>query len=53
MTKLKCKPCNLVYKDDGSVSVCKKCGGELKRIKVHRVKIKNLTIFPKNQMGGG
>ena len=44
MTKLKCKPCGLFYKDDGSVSECEKCGGDLRQIKVHNVKIKNLTI---------
>ena len=44
MTKLKCKPCGLFYKDDGSVSECEKCGGELRRIKVHNVKIESLII---------
>lgn len=43
-TRLKCKPCNLFYKDDGSVTVCENCGQELKRIKVHHVKIAKVTI---------
>jgi len=46
-TRLKCKPCNLFYKDDGSISNCGKCGEELKQIKVHHVKIKSLTIASK------
>ena len=53
MTRLKCKPCNLFYKDDGSVSKCKKCGGELKQIKVHNVKIKSLTLVSNRPMIGG
>jgi len=52
MTKLKCKPCGLFYKDDGSVSECEKCGGDLKRIKVHNVKIENLTVFTKQSNVG-
>jgi hypothetical protein len=43
-TKLKCKPCNLFYKDDGSVTVCENCGQALKQIKVHHVKIAKVTI---------
>jgi len=52
MTKLKCKPCHLFYKDDGSVSVCEKCGKELKRIKVHTLKIKSVTVHSKTKMRG-
>ena len=44
MTKLKCKPCGLFYPDDDTVYVCDKCGGALRQIKVHNVKIKSLTI---------
>ena len=46
-TKLKCKPCNLFYKDDGSVSQCEKCGDDLKQIKVHHVTIKSVKVISK------
>ena len=47
MTKLKCKPCGLFFKDNGIVSECEKCGGELRQIKVHNVKIQDLIIHTK------
>jgi len=47
MTKLKCKPCGVFYKDDGSVSECGKCGGDLKQIRVHNVKIESLIVHTK------
>jgi rRNA maturation endonuclease Nob1 len=43
-TRLKCKPCHLFYKDDGTITECQNCGGDLKRIRVHHVTIKNVTI---------
>jgi len=43
-TRLKCKPCHLFYDDDGSVTVCEKCGMELKRIRVHSVKPESITV---------
>ena len=46
-TKLKCKPCKLFYKDDGSISHCEKCGGDLKQIKVHHIKIENVKVVLK------
>jgi len=46
-TKLKCKPCNLFYKDDGSISHCENCGDELKQIKVHHVEIKSVKLVTK------
>jgi len=52
-TKLKCKPCHLFYKDDGSILECEQCGGELRRIKVHDVKIKSLTLVTKKPKIGG
>ena len=52
MTRLKCKPCKLFYKDDGSISKCENCGGDLKRITVHTLKIKSLTIHSKAKNKG-
>ena len=52
-SKLKCKPCGLFFKDNGIVSECEKCGGDLKRIKVHNVKIENLIIHTKQSYVGG
>jgi len=51
-TKLKCKPCGLFFKDggitsktfEGIITECGKCGGELRRIKVHNVKTESLII---------
>ena len=43
-TKLKCKPCNLFYKDDGSIAKCEVCGKDLKQIKVHHVTIKSVKL---------
>ena len=52
-TKLKCKPCNLFFKDEGYLYLCPKCGEVLRRIKVHHVQPKNITIFGKeNKIGG-
>ena len=51
MTKLKCKPCKLFYTDDGSVTKCEKCGGELNRITVHGLKPVNIKSQPKNKIG--
>ena len=46
-TKLKCKACNLFYKDNGSISHCEKCGNKLKQIKIHTLKIKNIIVVIK------
>jgi len=51
-TRLKCKPCGLFYNDDGNVLKCENCGQKLKRIKIHNVKIKNLTIHPNSSFTG-
>jgi len=52
VTRLKCKPCKLFYEDDGSVSKCANCGGDLKRITVHALKIKSLTVHSKAKTKG-
>ena len=53
-TRLKCKPCAVFYKDggiasktfEGIITECEKCGGELMQIRVHNLKIKNITVTP-------
>ena len=49
MTKLKCKNCKLFYPDDGSITECDQCGGELKQITVHGLKPVNIVSQPKNK----
>ena len=51
-TRLKCKPCNEFY-DDDDVSMCKNCGGDLKRITVYSLMPKNLTIHTNTSQIGG
>ena len=43
MTKLKCKPCSIFYRDNGTVNSCGVCGGELKRIRVHGINPKSIV----------
>ena len=50
-TRLKCKPCHEFYDDD--VPVCKKCGGDLKTIKVYSLMPRNLTIHTNTSQTGG
>jgi len=45
-TRLKCKPCHKFYEDDGTVSKCEVCGKDLKQIKVHNLKVSNITVIP-------
>lgn len=52
-TKLKCKPCNLFFKDDGSIENCPRCENTLKQIKVHHVKLKNVRVVSKTTEPGG
>jgi len=46
-TKLKCKPCNLFFKDDGSIDTCPQCNNKLKQIRVHHVKVENVRVVSK------
>ena len=43
-TRLKCKPCGVFYKDDGSISICLNCGKDLKRITVHSLQLKDVVM---------
>ena len=43
-TRLKCKPCRKFYEDDNTVFICEKCGGNLRQITVHLLK-----IYPANK----
>jgi len=52
-SKLRCKSCGLFFRDNGKGGKCPECGQTLKRIKVHKVKIKNLKVsgvIPKVRM---
>jgi rubrerythrin len=35
-SKLKCKPCDLFFRDTGKDEKCPECGRDLRRILVHR-----------------
>ena len=39
-SKLKCKPCELFFRDTGKDEKCPECGKDLRRIIVHRLKLK-------------
>ena len=51
-TRLKCKPCNEFYKDDGSVQMCLKCGKKLKRINVYTLQPSDLTVVTGAKLEG-
>ena len=39
-SKLKCKPCDLFFRDTGRDEKCPECGKNLRRIMVHRLKFR-------------
>ena len=51
-TKLKCKPCNMFFRDHESYIIekltCPSCRGPLKRIRVHNIKPQDIVIDSKN-----
>ena len=45
-SKLKCKNCRLFFRDNGNGGQCPECGQDLRRIKVHKIKPKNMKVNP-------
>ena len=39
-SKLKCKPCDLFFRDTGKDEKCPECGKNLRRIIIHRLKLR-------------